>query len=272
MNKSQLFGKATLMSAVLGASIASTFGAAVPVDPKTTVTASMDGGILKTGNTYYQLGVNTASPTNGIKTGLIQGQTDPLSTYLIQPATGNNALMLDTNRSSGTLTFNKPFSFTALSLAGASGNGTGTNVMTLHFTDGTSDTLAPVRVGDWFNNEPRVETAHGRIDVGSNVFNNNGEDNPRILAVNTTLSEADAAKFITSIDIAFTGSAPNVHTAVFGVSGDLGLGHFTAAPLAAGSFNQDVIVGLTEVPEPGTMALLGLGAAGLLASYFRRRL
>jgi hypothetical protein len=271
MNNSQLIGKATLMSAVLGLSIAGTYGAAVPVDPKTTVTASMDGGITKSGNTWYELGVNKAAPTTGLKTGFVLGQTDPFSTYLIQPATGNNALMLDTNRSSGTLTFTRPLSFTALSLAGSSGNGSGTNTLTLHFSDGSTDKLAPIVAGDWFGVEPRVQTSHGRIDVGANVFNNVNDDNPRVLALNTTLSAADASKLITSIDIDWTGSGANTHTAIFGISGDIGVGHFTAIPLAVSSFNQDLIVGLSEVPEPGTMALLGLGAAGVIASYFRRR-
>jgi hypothetical protein len=245
--------------------------AIVGIDPKTTITATMDGGVAKTGNTWYELGVNGASNTTGLATGIINSGTDPLSTYLIQPATGNNALMLDSTHQTGTLTFGRPLSLTALSLAGASGNGTGTNVLTLHFSDGSSDTLPPVNVGDWFNNNPRAATAHGRIDVGANSFNNVGADNPRILAINETLSAADAAKFITSIDLSFSGGGANTHTAIFGVSGDFtGLGHFQAIPLADGSFNQDMIVGLKEVPEPGTLALFGLGVLGLLG-YCRRK-
>ena len=143
-------------------------------------------------------------------------------------------------------------------------------MLTLHFSDGTSSTLAPLIAGDWFGNEPRVETAHGRIDVGANSFANVNDDNPRILALNEALSSADAAKFITSIDIAWTGGA-NTHTAIFGISGDLGTGHFTAVPLSSLTFNQDMIVGLSEVPEPGTLALVGLGALGLFACVRRNR-
>jgi len=44
MNNKQLLARAAVMSAVLGLSLASTLGAAVPVDPKTTITATMDAG------------------------------------------------------------------------------------------------------------------------------------------------------------------------------------------------------------------------------------
>jgi len=265
--------KTVLVIALLAVpSISRTFAAAVGVDPKGTITATMDGGTAKTGNTWYELGVNTLAATSGVRAGIVAGQTDPLSSYLFEPATGRNALMLDNATKSGSLTFLRPLSLTGLSIAGASGNGTGTVIPTLHFSDNTTATLGGLTLGDWFGNEPRAQTAHGRIDAGANVFNNVGDDNPRILAINTTLSTADAAKFVTSIDLAWTGSGADTHSAIFGISGDFtGLGHFSAIPLDAGSFNQDVIVGLQEVPEPGTMVLLGLGAAGMLACYRRKR-
>jgi len=248
------------------------FAAAVPIDPRIAITATMDGGTAETGNTWYEVGVNTAAPATGIRTGIIVGQTDPLSTYLFEPATGNNALMLDNNAKSGTLTFLKPLSLSGLSLSGASGNGTGTLVPTLRFSDNTSSTLGGVTLGDWFNNVPRVQTTQGRIDAVGNSFNNAGADNPRVLASNLTLSAADAAKFVTSIELAWTGSGANTHTAIFGISGDFtGLGIYSAIPLNASSFNQDIIVGLQEVPEPGTMVLLGLGAVGMIACYRRKR-
>ena len=136
MKNMQLIARAALITAVLGSSLASALGAAVPVNPKSTLSASMDGGTAKTGNTWFELGVNPAAPTTGIRTGLIVGQSDPLSTYLIQPATGLNTLMLDSTKTSGTLTLTRPLSFTALSLAGSSGNGRGTN--TRHCTSRTA--------------------------------------------------------------------------------------------------------------------------------------
>ncbi len=273
MINNRILRKAEQTSALLAVLfVNSTFGAAVSIDPRTTVTASMDGGTAKTGNTWYGLGVNTASAASGLVSGLVFGQSDPLSTYLFQPAAGLNSLMLDNATKTGTITFGRPLSVTALSFAGSSGNGAGSVTPTLRFTDSTSDTLGAVTFGDWFNNTPRVETANGRIDVGANSFANVGSDNPRILAINLTLSAADAAKTIRSIDLTWTGGT-TVHTAIFGVSGDIaGLGHFSAIPLLAASFNQDMIVGLSEVvPEPGTLALFSFGAIGLVVSYRRKR-
>src|SRR5438552_1921624 len=165
MKRSDLTRYLALVAAIASVSLAqNAFAAAFPVDPATTVTATMDGGTAKTGNTWYEQGANAASPSTGLKLGLIFGQTDPLSTYQFQPATANNAFMLDSGTSSGTLTFNRSVSVTALSLAGSSGNGSGTVTMTLHFSDSTSDTLAPVTLGDWFNGTvPRVQTAMGRV-------------------------------------------------------------------------------------------------------------
>jgi hypothetical protein len=265
--------RSALMAALLVLSLThNTFGAAiVGIDPKTTITATMDGGTAKTGNTWYERGVNSASNTTGLVTGLINGDTDPLSTFLFRPAVGNNALMLDTATKSGTFTLGRALPLTAIALVGASGNGAGTVVPTLHFSDGTSDTLPSATVGDWFNNTNRAQTTHGRIDIGANSYNNVGADNPRVLAIDEALSLADQSKLVTSIDFAWTGGA-NTHTVLFGLSGDVtGIGHFTAIPLTDASFNQDVIVGLSEVPEPGTLALCGLGAAGVLACYRRRR-
>jgi hypothetical protein len=276
MNNTLRISKAVVLAAVIGTALQTlTFGAAITgVNPTNTITATMDNGILRTANTWYELGVNSAAPTTGLRTGLITGQTDPLSSYLISSAVGPNVLMLDTNRSKGTMIFDRPVSVTALSLSGSSGNGAGTVTATLRFTDGSTDTLPAITVGDWFNGtNPRVETSAGRIDVTANSYNNVGADNPRVYALNETLSPQDSAKTIFAIDLSWAGSSPtsNTHTALFGVSGDVtGLGHFTAIPLDPTSFNQDIIVGLAEVPEPGTLALFGLGIAGLLGLAVKR--
>ncbi|HEV8543144.1 MAG TPA: TIGR03118 family protein [Verrucomicrobiae bacterium] len=227
------------------------FAAAVPGDPKTTVTATMDGGVTKAGNTWYEIGVDTAAPTSGIKVGFVTGQSDPQSTYLFQAATEFNALMLDASLKTGTLEFETPVAVNALSLAGASGNGAGTVTLSLHFADGTSTNLTnKVAVGDWFNNTNIVQTTAGRIDVVANSYNSVGgalaTANPRVLANNLILPADVAGKQIASIDLAWTGGA-TTHTMIFAVSGDTNnSGHFSPIPLTPDSFDEDIIVGVAE--------------------------
>jgi PEP-CTERM motif len=274
MNNTFRVARIAVSAALVSAALTNhAFGAAITgVNLTNTITASMDGGLSKSGDTWYELGVNAAAPTTGIRTGLIQGQVDPLSTYIIPSATGLNTLMLDTNRRSGTLTFDRPISATALSLAASSGHGAGTLTPTLRFTDGTTDTISPIVVGDWFDNTNRIDTANGRMSVTGNTFDNVNSDNPRILANNESLSATDAGKAIFAIDFKWSGAADNTVTAIFGVSGDVtGIGHYTAIPVDPGSFTQDMIVGLAEVPEPGTMALFGLGTLSLLGYAWRKR-
>ncbi len=232
----------------------------------------MDGGTAKTGNTWYEVGVNTAAPTSGIRTGLVSGQADSLSSYLIQPSDARNTLMLDGATKSGSLNFRSPLTISAFSIVGSSGNGAGSVVPTLHFADTTTAVLTSGVVGDWFNNTPIVETAAGRIDIVANTFNNVAAANPRILSLSYTLTADQASKQIASITLDWAGGA-TTHTAIFGVSGDFtGLGHFSPIPLNVSSFNQDTIVGASEVivPEPGTWALFGFGAAGLALARRRR--
>ncbi len=274
MNTFRILSQACLASALAPVLLGSAaHAAAVPIDPRTVITATMDGGTAKTGNTWYEVGANTAAPATGLKTGLVAGQTDPLSTYLFQPAGSPNALMLDNAAKSGSLNFNFPLTLAAFSIVGASGNGAGSVTPTLHFADSTTSVLGSATVGDWFNNEPRVQTVAGRIDVVGNTFNNVAADNPRIPSVSYTLSAADAGKALTGISLDWTGGA-TTHTAIFGVSGDFtGLGHFSAIPLTPTSFNQDMIVGAVEVgiPEPGALTLFGLGALGLMLASRRRQ-
>lgn len=279
MSTNHVMRNAAIVSALLLASFGSKSFAAGPIIDLSSITATMDNGTAKNssgnvyGNTWYALGYNTASNTTGLATGLINGQTDPLSTYLIPTPTlgANNALMLDTSTKAGTITLGKALPLDAISFAGSSGNGAGTLVPTLHFSDGTSDAYTnKLSLGDWFNNTPIVETSKGRIAVdattASGLFNNVGANNPRVVAANLTLNAADQNKFVTSIDLSWTGGA-NTHTAVFGISGDFtGLGHFSPIPLTSSSFNEAIIL----IPEPATLALFGLGAAGLLICFRRK--
>ena len=224
------------------------------VNPQTAVTATMDQGTARGANVWYELGVNTAAPTTGLKTGLVTGVSDSNSTYQIMPAVGMNAFLLDAAHPTGTLTLQTPVALAGFSLAGSDGNGGALVTPTLNFTDGTSATLSPLAFSDWFNNNPIVYDALGRIDVTANTYNNTGgvpaSGNPRVLAVNVTNSAANATQMISSIFFSWkeASGSSGTHTCIFALSGDTnGSGHYTPLALTPESYNQDMIVGVAEV-------------------------
>jgi hypothetical protein len=231
------------------------------------VTATMDNGTTLGppgppvgttvyGGTWYEVGVKTDQPTTGVPEGFIFGQTDPTSSFYIEAARSDGTLMntrlLDTAHPTGTLTFLTPRTATGLAFITSSGNAGSpppSIAVTVHFTDGTPNaTGLTFSSPDWFfATDPRVLTAHGRYnDVSANggkgVFDTQSalSDNPRMYEEVVTLPAADASHPIGSIDLSWTGGT-GAHTGVWGVS---------------------------AVPEPASIGLLGLSLAGLLA---RRR-
>jgi len=63
------------------------------------ITATMDGGTARTGNTWYERGFNTASPLSGLPMGqTFTSAANPSVQYTLRPSNANNTLMLDTRR------------------------------------------------------------------------------------------------------------------------------------------------------------------------------
>ena len=210
------------------------------------ITASMDGGIAKTGNTWYERGKNAAAATTGLPNpGVVTSAADATASFLLAPYNANHALLLDSGAASATLSLATPAKYSALSLLTSSGNGTGTLRLTLQFTDTAPPITitAPVTSPDWFNATPIAITANGRVVATTGVFANVNSGNPRLYQENVPLPAEAAGRELSAVNIAWTGSGANTHSAVFALSGTL-------------------------VPEPGAIGLLGLAA---VAALTRRR-
>jgi len=99
-------------------------------------------------------------------------------------------------------------------------------------------------------------------------FLNGASNDPQIMEEVMTLPYADAHP-ISSIDALIPADLQSFEIGgIFGVSTSTGVSGtgFTAAPLAVSSFNEDVVIEATAVPEP---AALGLACG--LALWCRRR-
>jgi hypothetical protein len=261
---------------------------AVAQDYSSRVTTPMD----ENGLAWYEQGLNSAAPASGLPhPGIIPAQDDPSSTFLLQPYTGNNVLLLSLNTkylfggppvSTGTMTLTTPTLASQLAFATAGADGEAISNLVIHFSDGTPDVTASIASPDWTNGGgprnppvPVIAQTSGRlsVDPGMNsFFLNEPGDNAQILEEVVTLP-SQVPHPVSSIDFTVTtppsfGIAPTA--AFFGVSTGLGVANpFTAAPLTASSFNADVVV---ETPEPASLGLLLLVGTGLSCRRGRRKL
>ena len=140
------------------------------------VTATMDGGRAKTGDTWYERGYNTYNSSTATSTGLptsgslFTSQANNAHTFKMQPYSGNDVVLLNSNTAlgtnTGTFTLNTPGAYSALSFLTASGNGPSSFKVTITYADGAAQSTGiSVISPDWFNGTPSTWLSNGRATL-----------------------------------------------------------------------------------------------------------
>lgn len=177
-----------------------------PSGLRTYTTATMDGGVNNTGNTWYEQGYYAQFPATGLPAaGTIITSADKADHHYQLPATytGPNAAFVDSVRSNVNLTLAAPAAYSALSFLSATANNSVTNQVIIQFQDGTSETNTFVS-RDWFNNTPFAFTSSGRVNVNNRTVNNAGTTNPRLYEAEFAL--ANNRSPVTNINLRFLGA------------------------------------------------------------------
>jgi fibronectin-binding autotransporter adhesin len=205
------------------------------------ITATVDGGTAKSGNTWYQLGQDTGAVNTGLpmNVALTMSSNDTTTgvknTYQMPNVGANNAILLASDGSaptSGTFTLNQVYDYNTLSLLGADGNGAATVSVTVNYLGGA--TYATSFGGlDWFTNSSIVYYASGRINSGgySNVTPGGGA----VPALHYYDLTGLPNGFIQSITLS-VGSIGSTHPFIFAVSGSSSVLNWTGTASSVWSF------------------------------------
>jgi autotransporter-associated beta strand protein len=244
------------------------------------VSATMDGGVGLTGNTWYAMGQNPNTPGTG--TGLPMGTTFTGPTtgisYTLPAAntTTPNAMMMDLQHTTGRFVLATPttglstisFLESGANVGSAAGAILPVVTVTIHYSDGTPDaTGLTFNVPDWFANattgvpaNPAISSG-GRISAGGYA---NVADPPN---VNTTfpnlfdgfVSNPNPSSKVSSVDLSYalgSGGTQTGSRAVIFAMGTNGTPIPVAGPNVAQTFTNAVSVTADSTIDVQT----GLGA------------
>jgi len=170
--------------------------------------------------------------------GIITSVNLPGAVYHLASYTGNNALVLRQQNTSGTLILETPGVFSKMAFLGASSNGSSTFNFVLNFSDGTSYPTT-FTVPDWFSGPNFAIKSIGRVyrrAIGghqADQFNGDAE-NPRLYDNQITIPAPFDQKILTSITITKTSSGGS--TGIFAINGITPI-NAPVAPVATAATN-----------------------------------
>ncbi|HEY5914089.1 MAG TPA: immunoglobulin domain-containing protein [Verrucomicrobiae bacterium] len=236
--------------------------APAPPPLSSAVTATMDGGTNKTGNTWYERGYNPAAPTTGLPAA---GSLITSGAYVFQMPPDyhtNNVIMV--GHANGlrtpvlepaTLTLTTPAAFTGLSFLTDSGNGPVTVGYTVHYADSFSES-GTFTSTDWFNAAANVYNAAGRVHVVNGVVANVGAS-PAGALFAADIPLINPMANVTSVDFNFVGGSAgttnsNGRAVIFAISGAKDSSTDYTNILAVTGFNHDAVVEADGPPATGT--------------------
>lgn len=152
-------------------------------------------------NDYRTTSVSPA-PTNSLP--MSRNIVNGLKNYKLAPYYSNNSLRMSAV-SSGMIRFLAPKKANRVYVMGVSGSGISTNVATIYFRDGSTQT-ATQGYPDWYVSGNNVASAVGRINYGNNV----AEAGPYLHDSAIVISTVNRDKQIDSIGFTHTGTVMNV--------------------------------------------------------------
>lgn len=204
-----------------------------------TVTATMDGGISKANNTWYEKGYYAGFPNSGFPTAgsTVNSATLPASYTLPGSYAANHAVFVSKDVTGASISFATPATYGGLSFLCAAANGDTFVPCTVRFQDGSIETNT-LFIPDWFNRVlPPAYLAFGRVNPNNRTINNSPEqfvnpfqrtvpefdfrfDLPPCRLFDAVINVTNTASAVTNISLSFTnGTSSTRVAAIFAVSG-----------------------------------------------------
>ena len=155
-----------------------------------------------------------SSATSGLPaSGLVNSANTTGLSFQLAAYTANNSLRLGTTGATGTLTLTTPRTAGDIYVLASTGSGSSTMIVTVTFTDGTTQVFPATTVGDWYGGSNAAIIGLGRVSTADNTITNSTAD-PRLYEFRYTLSAANISKTVQSV-----GFNKNSATGVLNVMG-----------------------------------------------------
>jgi hypothetical protein len=208
-----------------------------PVPPNNFVTATMDGGTNNSSRTWFEQGFNTNMPGAGLPpAGSTFFATAADHQFQMPPSyAANNALYINSQITTGSLTLTTPVVLTGISILGSSGGSAIPMNCTIQYQDGTTEVLAAT-VPDWFNGTAIACVGNGRYNLDNSEFDNLFANNPRVYYTDIFPTGTSPVT-----NVVFTYVSGGGRSCIFGLSGQTTVaGPFS--PLAVTGFTRDMVM------------------------------